>query len=285
MAGPTDRPVALIALGGYGRRHLCPYSDIDLLILFGGAVGEAEERFLRRFLHPLWDAGLVVGHQVRERDELAELEVDNAEFLLALADTRLVAGEPALFADVRRAFQAPKTHAFVFASLLELTDARHAQFTHSRTVFSTDWGVCNVENVLLSPHAAWYSPASLAELPVQAARQVVGFLAGRPVPAIVNPGYLEHARVFCFHNGAEPVYLLASADWMQRNFDRRVEIAFPVLEPALQNRLKEILETQLADNVKGWWMQSDGNYSRARTTDGLQLRSQDQLYHVVASST
>ncbi|HEX9264799.1 MAG TPA: polyphosphate kinase 1 [Candidatus Binatia bacterium] len=95
--------------------------------------------------------------------------------------------------------------------------------------------------------------------------------------------YLEHARVFCFHNGAEPVYLLASADWMQRNFDRRVEIAFPVLEPALQNRLKEILETQLADNVKGWWMQSDGNYSRARTTDGLQLRSQDQLYHVIAS--
>jgi polyphosphate kinase len=95
--------------------------------------------------------------------------------------------------------------------------------------------------------------------------------------------YLEHARVFYFHNGGEPVYLLASADWMQRSFDRRVEIAFPVLEPALQNRLKEILETQLADNVKGWWMQSDGNYSRARTSDGLQLRSQDQLYHVIAS--
>lgn len=44
-------------------------------------------------------------------------------------------------------------------------------------------------NVLLSPHAAWYSPFSLAELPVQAARQVVDFLAGRPVPSIVNPGY------------------------------------------------------------------------------------------------
>jgi D-3-phosphoglycerate dehydrogenase len=52
----------------------------------------------------------------------------------------------------------------------------------------------SLPSVLLSPHAAWYSPASLAELPVQAARQVVDFLAGRPVPAIVNPGYLEHAR-------------------------------------------------------------------------------------------
>jgi D-3-phosphoglycerate dehydrogenase len=49
-------------------------------------------------------------------------------------------------------------------------------------------------NVLLSPHAAWYSPASLAELPVQAARQVVDFLTGRPVPSIVNPDYAEHAR-------------------------------------------------------------------------------------------
>jgi D-3-phosphoglycerate dehydrogenase / 2-oxoglutarate reductase len=49
-------------------------------------------------------------------------------------------------------------------------------------------------NVLLSPHAAWYSPASLAELPVRAARQVVDFLAGRPVPSIVNPGYAEHSR-------------------------------------------------------------------------------------------
>ncbi|HYU24266.1 MAG TPA: hypothetical protein VEO74_03605, partial [Thermoanaerobaculia bacterium] len=74
-------PVALIALGGYGRRHLCPYSDIDLLVLFGGVVGDGEERFLRRLLHPLWDAGFVVGHQVREAREIAELEVDNPEFL------------------------------------------------------------------------------------------------------------------------------------------------------------------------------------------------------------
>ena len=49
-------------------------------------------------------------------------------------------------------------------------------------------------NVLLSPHAAWYSRASLAELPVFAARQVVDFLAGRPVPSIVNPGYAQHSR-------------------------------------------------------------------------------------------
>jgi D-3-phosphoglycerate dehydrogenase / 2-oxoglutarate reductase len=50
----------------------------------------------------------------------------------------------------------------------------------------------SLPNVLLSPHAAWYSPASLAALPVRAAQQVVDFLAGLPVPSIVNPQYLEH---------------------------------------------------------------------------------------------
>jgi D-3-phosphoglycerate dehydrogenase len=49
-------------------------------------------------------------------------------------------------------------------------------------------------NVLLSPHAAWYSQASLAQLPVQAAQQVVDFLAGRPVASIVNPDYAENGR-------------------------------------------------------------------------------------------
>ncbi len=49
-----------------------------------------------------------------------------------------------------------------------------------------------LSNVLLTPHAAWYSPASLAELPVQAARQVIDFLAGRAVPSIINPEYVDH---------------------------------------------------------------------------------------------
>jgi polyphosphate kinase len=74
--------------------------------------------------------------------------------------------------------------------------------------------------------------------------------------------YLEHARVFYFHNAGDANFSLASADWMPRNFNRRVEIAFPVIEPALQNRLKEILELQLADTVKSWQMQPDGSYSR-----------------------
>jgi len=127
-AAPSGRPVALVAIGGYGRRHLCPFSDIDLLVLFGGAVEDADERFLRCLLHPLWDAGFVVGHQVREAAELAELEVDNPEFLLALTDARLVAGDASLFERLRVSFHVPRTHAHVLGALQELIDARHAQF-------------------------------------------------------------------------------------------------------------------------------------------------------------
>jgi [protein-PII] uridylyltransferase len=119
---------ALIALGGYGRRHLCPYSDLDILVLFGGEIGEAEEQCLRAILHPLWDAGLTVGQQVREIDELAQLEVDNPEFLLALTDARLVTGDQTLFDQCRAAFHVPETHAHVLGALTDLIDARHAGF-------------------------------------------------------------------------------------------------------------------------------------------------------------
>ncbi len=125
---PPDSGVAVLALGGYGRRHLCVHSDIDLLVLFGGRIGAGEERFLRAFLHPLWDLGVVVGHQVREVEELSRLETDNPEFLLALLDARLVAGARALVDRLSVLFHTPATHAYVLKSLLQLIDERHARF-------------------------------------------------------------------------------------------------------------------------------------------------------------
>ena len=75
--------------------------------------------------------------------------------------------------------------------------------------------------------------------------------------------YLEHARIFYFQNNGKPEYLLASADWMQRNFDRRVEIAFPVVEEQHQAMLKKILEIQLGDNVKGWRIRAGRQFGAA----------------------
>ncbi len=72
--------------------------------------------------------------------------------------------------------------------------------------------------------------------------------------------YLEHSRIFYFENGGVPEVWLSSADWMQRNLDRRVEIAFPVEQPDLKQRIIEMLDVFMGDNVKARVMQEDGSY-------------------------
>jgi polyphosphate kinase len=76
--------------------------------------------------------------------------------------------------------------------------------------------------------------------------------------------FLEHARVFCFHNdGADDVYL-SSADWMPRNFFRRVEVCFPIYDPKLKKRVvTEGLLPYIEDNSNAWEMDEHGAYHRA----------------------
>ena len=77
------QPAAAIALGGFGRRQSCLWSDIDLLVLFEGPIGAADERFLHGFLNPLWDLGVVVGHQVRELADFSSLVLGTSGDLAA----------------------------------------------------------------------------------------------------------------------------------------------------------------------------------------------------------
>jgi polyphosphate kinase len=73
--------------------------------------------------------------------------------------------------------------------------------------------------------------------------------------------FLEHTRVFYFRADGEDKVYLSSADWMERNFFRRIELCFPVLEPKLKRRIiKEGLKPYLADNCQSWEMDSDGDY-------------------------
>jgi len=90
--------------------------------------------------------------------------------------------------------------------------------------------------------------------------------------------FLEHARVFFFQNGDASEYLLASADWMPRNLDRRVEIAFPVLDPGLRAQIAAILDVQLGDTVKARLIRPDGTSERISTSTGL--RSQERLWEL-----
>ena len=74
--------------------------------------------------------------------------------------------------------------------------------------------------------------------------------------------FLEHSRIFYFENDGKPEYYCASADWMPRNLERRVEIMFPVDKPKLQKKLRTILDMQLKDTVKAHILKADGTYEK-----------------------
>jgi polyphosphate kinase len=92
--------------------------------------------------------------------------------------------------------------------------------------------------------------------------------------------FLEHARIFVFHNRGDEVMYLASADWMNRNLSRRVEVAFPVYDPALRAELHELLALQLQDNTKGRVIDAGMSNTYVRT-DGPPVRAQLDFYRLL----
>jgi polyphosphate kinase len=108
--------------------------------------------------------------------------------------------------------------------------------------------------------------------------QVPGLSDNIVVPAVVDR-FLEHARIFLFENDGKHDLFCGSADWMPRNFRRRVEVMFPILDPALKARMRDdILAVMARDNTKGWLLGADGRYKRAPLTSGQpQVRSQEQF--------
>jgi [protein-PII] uridylyltransferase len=121
---------AILAVGGYGRRQLFPYSDVDVLILFESerALAAAKDA-ISRFLQTLWDSGLRVSHSVRTLAECLEVHEQNSELNVSLLDQRYLAGNRTLYADL-----AAKLPRFVRANREALTRnlARLARQRHAR---------------------------------------------------------------------------------------------------------------------------------------------------------
>ena len=87
--------------------------------------------------------------------------------------------------------------------------------------------------------------------------------------------FLEHSRIFYFGNAGDPLVYIGSADWMDRNLSRRVEVVFPIEPAELKQRLiHEILEVSLSDNAKAREMQPDGTYKRLKLKPGEPIDSQ-----------
>lgn len=125
---------ALVATGGYGRRELAPYSDIDLLFL-QPEDGRASTAAVEYMLYLLWDIGLKVGHAVRTVNECVEESLKDVTIRTTLLEARLIAGDTVLYASFEKAYQERVVKgsglAFVAAKLKE-REQRHARFGDSR---------------------------------------------------------------------------------------------------------------------------------------------------------
>ncbi|MBK9161474.1 MAG: polyphosphate kinase 1 [Nitrosomonadales bacterium] len=97
--------------------------------------------------------------------------------------------------------------------------------------------------------------------------------------------FLEHTRIFYFRNELKHDVYLASADWMDRNFFRRIEVCFPILDAKLKKRvIDEGLKTYLRDNSQAWEMDGDGRYHLKSAKPALRKCAQTELLKLIASS-
>ena len=160
----TSLPVAVCAVGGYGRRALCLHSDVDLLIVFDGALEEREEAFVKAVLQPLWDLRLELGQHVREFADFAEPDLSNPEFLLSLLDLRYLAGDLSLYG--RIALSAAGSHARAsLEPLLGLVAERHARFNDTLYQLEPDIKQApgGLRDISVIRHLHLLAPASFAD--------------------------------------------------------------------------------------------------------------------------
>lgn len=97
--------------------------------------------------------------------------------------------------------------------------------------------------------------------------------------------FLEHTRVFHFHNDGKPETWCSSADFMSRNMFHRVETCFPLLDKKLATRVRKDLETYLVDNCQSWLLQSDGSYQLQSPGNGDPISAQETLLYAYASKS
>ncbi|WP_341503485.1 [protein-PII] uridylyltransferase [Gallaecimonas sp. GXIMD4217] len=164
--------LALIAVGGYGRGELHPFSDIDLLVLSESELAEHEQESVGRFITALWDARLDVGHATRTLDDCLAQARDDITIATNLLEARLLAGSPALFASLKAGLEPGQCWpvADFFQAKVEEQKGRHGRFDSTSynlepNLKSNPGGLRDVQTVVwvLLRHLNRHDLAALAE--------------------------------------------------------------------------------------------------------------------------
>jgi [protein-PII] uridylyltransferase len=133
--------IAVIALGGYGRREFYPYSDIDLLLLHDWWSKKSMQAVAEALLYPLWDEGFEVGHSVRGVKDAVEFARVDFHFQVALLDARLIAGSSALFDELQARY------------VKKIFNGRRHEFVQTMEAFKLErWQKYGSHTYLLEPH-------------------------------------------------------------------------------------------------------------------------------------
>ncbi len=152
--------IALLAVGGYGRQELFPYSDVDLLFLLDGKMAEKELKdVIRRVGQELWDCGIRVSPATRKLAEVEKFDEDNAEFTVSLLDSRLVTGDKALYAKLIEQTLPKLLHReqkILLGRLVTLTQDRHAKY--GGTLFHLEPNIKDCPGGLRDVHVCRWIP-------------------------------------------------------------------------------------------------------------------------------
>ncbi len=214
------QPLSLVALGGYGRRELAPFSDLDLLVLHEkGDVKPFAKLASERFLYALWDLGLEVGYGIRDLAHCETLAHEDHTARTALLDLRHLAGDRALYRELEReqlhGLSQSKVEAFVSDKIAE-TRARREKFGDSLyllepNVKQSEGGLRDLQSALWIARARW-KVAGITELLSRA------ILPEREV------GNLRRARDFVWRVRNE-LHYLEGRKWDQLTFDVQPQVA------------------------------------------------------------
>ncbi|HEX3373543.1 MAG TPA: [protein-PII] uridylyltransferase, partial [Edaphobacter sp.] len=161
--------VALVAVGGYGRRELFPYSDVDLLFLLDSRVAEKEVKdAIRRVNQEMWDCGMRVSPVTRKLAECERLDPENAEWVFSLMDHRMVEGDARLYEKLAGQClpkMLQREHKNLMVALFELTRARHSKY--GDTLFHLEPSIKDCPGGLRDAHVCGW----MAKLQEVAARE------------------------------------------------------------------------------------------------------------------
>uniref|UniRef100_C6DZ73 Bifunctional uridylyltransferase/uridylyl-removing enzyme n=1 Tax=Geobacter sp. (strain M21) TaxID=443144 RepID=C6DZ73_GEOSM len=149
--------LALVAVGGYGRRELNPYSDLDLMFLYSGKESKVVEEAANRLLYFLWDLRLDVGYSVRTLSDCVEMAGGDLTVKTALLDARLLTGSEQLFSDLKKLMVtqvlSKRSDAFISAKLDELKKRREK---YGSSVYILEPNIKEGEGCLRDLHTAMW---------------------------------------------------------------------------------------------------------------------------------